>query len=359
MAKLYNLARMTTATTGTGTITLGSAVTGFLTFGTAGVGDGETVTYAIQDGSQSEIGRGVYTASGTTLSRASILKSTNGGSTINLSGNAQVFVTAAAEDFARLNNTLGNYAVTLAAGTNVTANRTLTLTTGDADRTLNISAGSVTISAFGASLIDDATAVAAQSTLGLREVLTADRTYYVRTDGSDSNTGLANTAGGAFLTIQKAVDVVAALDGSIYNVTINVGGGTFAENVVLKNTVGSGTFSVVGAGSGSTVVTSFTAAVRSNWTVTSLKLTGGTSGFLLLAFAELKFSGVDFGTITVSHIGLRGSNSRIESTGNYTISGGASYHILADGGNCVVFTYGRTVTLTGTPAFGVRFAHFT
>lgn len=98
MAKLHNLARMSTATTGTGTITLGSAVTGFLTFASAGVSDGQTVTYAIQDGSASEIGRGVYTASGTTLTRSSILASTNSGSAINLSGAAQVFVTPAAED---------------------------------------------------------------------------------------------------------------------------------------------------------------------------------------------------------------------------------------------------------------------
>ena len=138
MAKLYNLCRMSTGTTGTGTITLGSAVTGFLSFAAAGVSDGETVTYAIQDGANSEIGRGVYTASGTTLTR-SVLKSTNSGSAINLSGTAQVFITASAEDFGRLNNTLGSYTVALAAGTNVTANRTLTLTTGDADRTLAIS----------------------------------------------------------------------------------------------------------------------------------------------------------------------------------------------------------------------------
>lgn len=98
MAKLYNLARMSTATTGTGTITLGSAVTGFITFTAAGIADGDTVTYAIQDGSASEIGRGVYTASGTTLTR-SVLKSTNSGSAINLSGQAQIFITPAAEDF--------------------------------------------------------------------------------------------------------------------------------------------------------------------------------------------------------------------------------------------------------------------
>lgn len=166
MAKLYNGIRVTTATTGTGTITLGSAVSGWLTFAQGGVGTGETVTYAIHDGTSFEIGRGVYTSSGPTLTR-SVLKSTNSNSAINLSGAAQVLVTAAAEDFNALPNTLGAYNVALAAGTNVTANRTLTLTTGDADRTLDISAGSVTISTAGAALIDDASASAQRTTLGV------------------------------------------------------------------------------------------------------------------------------------------------------------------------------------------------
>lgn len=98
MAKLYNIARMTTATTGTGTITLGSAATGFLSFAGAGVANGETVTYGIEDGSAREIGRGVYTSSGTTLTRT-VLKSTNSDAAISLSGTAQVFITAAKEDF--------------------------------------------------------------------------------------------------------------------------------------------------------------------------------------------------------------------------------------------------------------------
>lgn len=90
---------MTTTTTGTGTITLGSAVTGFKSFADAGVSDAEVVTYAISDGSHSEIGRGTYTASGTTLSRT-VLKSTNSNAAISLSGSAQVFITPAAEDLA-------------------------------------------------------------------------------------------------------------------------------------------------------------------------------------------------------------------------------------------------------------------
>jgi len=97
-ARGYNLARMTTATTGTGTVTLGSAVTGFISFSSAGVADGATVTYGIKDGNNSEIGRGVYTASGPTLTRPTILRSTNSNNALNLSGSAEVFLTPAAED---------------------------------------------------------------------------------------------------------------------------------------------------------------------------------------------------------------------------------------------------------------------
>jgi hypothetical protein len=97
MGKLYNLARMSTATTGTGTITLGSAVTGFLSFAGAGVQDGETVSYGIRDGVHSEIGTGAYTSSGTTLTRV-VEKSTNSDAAISLSGTAEVFITARAAD---------------------------------------------------------------------------------------------------------------------------------------------------------------------------------------------------------------------------------------------------------------------
>jgi hypothetical protein len=98
MTKLVNRAKMTTATTGTGTITLGSAVDGFQTFAAAGVANADVVRYVIEDGDNWEIGTGTYTASGTTLSRT-VQESSAAGSAISLSGNAVVFVSATAEDF--------------------------------------------------------------------------------------------------------------------------------------------------------------------------------------------------------------------------------------------------------------------
>ena len=98
MGKLVNRARMTTATTGTGTITLGSAVSGYADFATAGVANSDVVSYCIEDGTAWELGTGSYTAAGTTLTRNVLLSSAGGTTLLTLSGSAQVFVTALASD---------------------------------------------------------------------------------------------------------------------------------------------------------------------------------------------------------------------------------------------------------------------
>lgn len=82
----------TTTTTGTGTVTLAGAATGFQTF--AAVGDGNSTYYTIAGTSEWEVGIGTYTASGTTLSRTTVISSSNAGSLVNFSaGSKNVFVT--------------------------------------------------------------------------------------------------------------------------------------------------------------------------------------------------------------------------------------------------------------------------
>ena len=88
---------MSTSTTGTGTITLGSAISGYQSFDAAGITNSQTVRYAIEDGTAFEIGSGTYTSSGTTLTR-SVTESSNSDNAITLSGNAEVFITATVAD---------------------------------------------------------------------------------------------------------------------------------------------------------------------------------------------------------------------------------------------------------------------
>lgn len=104
MVTLVNRARVSTSTTGTGTITLGAAADGYQTFADAGVTDGQTVRYVIEDGSNWEIGTGTYTASGTTLSRT-VSESSNSDAEISLSGTATVFVSVAATDIVQPSET--------------------------------------------------------------------------------------------------------------------------------------------------------------------------------------------------------------------------------------------------------------
>ena len=91
-----------TTTTGTGTLTLAGATTGFQTF--AAVGDANTTYYAILNGSNWEVGLGTYTVSGTTLSRDTILSSSNSGAAITLAGVSDVFCTYPSEKAVILNS---------------------------------------------------------------------------------------------------------------------------------------------------------------------------------------------------------------------------------------------------------------
>jgi hypothetical protein len=103
VCRLYDRAGVATATTGTGTVTLGAAISNaYFTFAGAGVQDQDTVRYVIDDGNDFEIGEGVYTAAGTTLTRATVIRSNvagvQGTGKLNLSGSATVRIDCSRTD---------------------------------------------------------------------------------------------------------------------------------------------------------------------------------------------------------------------------------------------------------------------
>lgn len=200
----------------------------------------------------------------------------------------------------------------------------------------------------------------------VRERLTAARTYYVRTDGSDSNNGLADTAAGAFLTLQKAADTAWLLDNAGYAVTIQIGDGTYTSGcIVAGEKIGTGVVSFKGnASTPSNVVISttstscFTANDGARIAVQDLELRTTTSGSGLITTraGQINFTNVIFGACATFHI--RASDSgRVVSDGNYSISGSAPVH-WSGSSLGIIRCASRTITLTGTPAFSTAFAAF-
>ena len=168
--------RETTLTTGTGTVTLAGAYTGFQTF-SAGIGSGNSTYYAIANvaAGQWEVGIGTYTSGANTLSRTTVLASSNAGSLVNFTNTPNdVFVTQPAERALYVSSggtglTSGVAAFTangvayassttgLATGSGVTYDGTTFGTTADASihgLTVGKGAGSVsTNTAFGSSAL--------------------------------------------------------------------------------------------------------------------------------------------------------------------------------------------------------------
>jgi hypothetical protein len=331
MASFVNGCVFTATSSGTGSFVVSAAVTGWQTPAQAGASNGATYRYRAYsaDNTQWEIGSGVYTTGTVTLTRALIEASSNGGSATNFTLPPAVALTMFDEDLAQPASSvpLGNLA-TGAVGTSLAYARADHVHPG-------------------------------------REVLTANRTYYVRTDGSDSNTGLADTSGGAFLTGQKAWDTVAALDLSIYSVTIKYASGTYTGGINM-------TAMPVG-GSGITIEgdTSTPANVHLNRTATCFTVGAPAPAPIFIRGFKLTFAGANAGAVllsapsvmTVTNMELAGGSTGyaaaytaniagaklIVSTGQL-ISGGMSALVSAQDGGIVRF-YGITVTLTGTPAF--------
>jgi len=200
----------------------------------------------------------------------------------------------------------------------------------------------------------------------LKETLLENTTYYVRSDGANTNVGTVNTSGGAFLTVQGAIDHISSnVNTNGKTVTIQIANGTWTTPIVAKSFEGDGTIIIRGDPSTpSNVVISTTSAIcftaeniSGLYKLVGLKFQTTTSGDHIWAVGPVvvEFESCDFGAAAGARHHISSFfGARVTATGNYSITGGAGSHLNSV--EAALDIRSRTVTLTGTPAFSVAFA---
>ncbi len=171
-----------------------------------------------------------------------------------------------------------------------------------------------------------------------REILTANRTYYVRADGSDYNTGLGNSAEEAFATIQHAIDTAAyLLDTRQYNITIAISDGTYtlSSAIRFRNLLGTGSVTITGnlINPQNVILIATTYAVIASrvnvtqYTLQGMKIQASTAIYSshgsYIRVGNLIFE--DTGSASYAHL-LALWRGTIEIINPYQISGDSSYH---------------------------------
>lgn len=211
------------------------------------------------------------------------------------------------------------------------------------------------VTTFAKTFLDDTSAAAVQATLGLREVLTSNRTYYVRTDGNNANTGLANNAGGAVSTINQALLLVSRLDLNSFSVTIQLGTGVGGDVSCIYRWVGTGAVSLVGdvVTPANNVVTFMGITNRSSLRISGLRFASPAwIGLDIAGGSECEIVGnCEFGVCGAQHIRVN-DRSKLLISSPYSIVGGATGHYLLAANSTIEKTAGAAyvITVTGTPA---------
>lgn len=221
----------------------------------------------------------------------------------------------------------------------------------------------------GLDMLDDANlaTLLANMKTQFRIRMTAATTFYVRSDGNNAHSGLANNAAGAFLTLQGAFDALTKLwDANNFQVTILVGvNGTYAGGQLNGRLVGQGSnYVLIGGNPGATSAVIFNTEINVAFggyvAFQNMKLAGGGNGIISSGSGSgvVTLVGMEFGAViggTSAHIYCAGGACSINN--DYAISGGGGSHMVSfGGGGGFSINGGITITITGTPNFAVGFA---
>lgn len=271
MAKLFNRAKMTTSTTGSGTVTLGSASVGYQSFADAGVSNGDVVQYVIEEGGNFEIGTGTYSATGTSLTR-SPTESSNAGAAISLGGAAAVSITAVADDLNRLQHAGSTKVEPTSTGATVTGNLAVTGTVdgrdvaADGTKLDGIESGATAdqTAAEIRSLVESATdsnvftdadhtklngiETGATQDQTAAEILTAIKTVDGSGSGLDADT-LDGSHASAFLTGNQTITLSGDVSGSgTTSISVSLASDSVGAAEIAANAVGASELNVTGNG---------------------------------------------------------------------------------------------------------------
>lgn len=195
----------------------------------------------------------------------------------------------------------------------------------------------------------------------LKRYLTESLNLYIAPSGS--NISGDGSQGNPWATLQFAHDwAVRNINLNGYDVNINMAAGTYTDGFFgVADQEGSGFINFVGdTVTPSNVLVQVAGTCFQNYAgkigVSGMKMIAS-GGYALYSAqrSEIYTRGpVEFGACSVGHVTAT-MGGLLRFNANYTISGGAPYHITTDVGGRVILT-GITATLTGTPAFSSAFA---
>jgi sugar lactone lactonase YvrE len=369
MVKMVNRAKMSTPTTGTGTLTLGSAITGYQTFASSGVANADVVRYTIEDGAAWEIGLGTYTASGTLLSRT--LEESSTGSLLNLSGNAEIFVTAAAADVtsdtANTASTLvardasGNFSAGTVTADGLTVNADalihgVTVGRGAGSVSTNTAVGLSALAAntsgannvangyvalrkntTGSSNVATGSLALYENTTGINNVATGYQALYDNTDG-DNNiaTGYAALSNNTTGSNNVATGYIALLSNTTGSNNVATGANALQSNTTANNNIATGYQALYSNTTGANSIANGHQALYSNTTGLNNIATG--------------FQALFYNTTGVYNVATGFSSLLFNTTGNNNVASGDSSlrSNTTGGGNTVVGSQAFYYNTTGS-----------